>query len=89
MLRLSEAVLTKDEGQAYEEAKYYLELVRKRFKPFLNNPYLKDIKIRKIVQNYKIFKELNKVVQEQYVDLIVMGSHGTRAINDFFFGSNT
>ncbi len=89
MLRLSEAVLTQDEGQAYEEAKYYMELARKRFKPFLNKPYLKDIKIRKIVQNYKIFKELNKVAQEQHIDLIVMGSHGTSGLNEFFVGSNT
>jgi nucleotide-binding universal stress UspA family protein len=89
MLRLSEAVLTKDEGQEYEEAKYCMELARKRFKPFLNKPYLKDIKIRKIVQNYKIFKESNKVAQEQHIDLIVMGSHGTSGLNEFFVGSNT
>ncbi|WP_289645004.1 universal stress protein [Maribacter aestuarii] len=89
MLGLSEAVLTKDETQEYEEAKYYMELARKRFKSFLNKPYLKDIKIKQIVQNYKIFKELNKVAQEQHIDLIVMGSHGTSGISEIFVGSNT
>ncbi len=89
MLRLSEAVLAKDEAQEYEEAKYYMKLARKRFKPFLNKSYLKGIKIREIVQNYKIFKELNKVAQEQHIDLIVMGSHGTSGLNELFVGSNT
>ena len=89
MLGLSEAVLTKDETHEYEGAKYYMELARKRFKPFLDKPYLKNIKVKQIVQNYKIFRELNKVAQEQHIDLVVMGSHGVSGLNDFFVGSNT
>ena len=89
MLGLSEAVLTKDEAQEYEEVKYYVELARKRFKTFLDKPYLKDIKIKQIVQNYKVFKELNNVAQEQHIDLIVMGSHGTSGVSEIFVGSNT
>lgn len=89
MLGLSEAILIKNETQEYEEAKYYMELARKRFRPFLDKPYLKNIKVKEIVQNYKIFKELNMVAQEQHVDLIVMGSHGTSGLNEFFVGSNT
>lgn len=89
MLGLSEAVLTKDETQEYEEAKYYMEMAKKRFKSFLDKSYLKGIKIKQIVQNYKIFNELNKVAQEQHIDLIVMGSHGTSGFNEFFVGSNT
>lgn len=89
MLGLSEAVLTKNETQEYEEARYYMELAKKKFKPFLDKPYLKDVKIRQIVQNYKIFKELNSVAQEQGVDFIVMGSHGSSGLNDLFVGSNT
>ena len=80
MLGISEAVLTKNEAQEYEEAKYYMNLARKRFKPFLKKPYLEDIKVREIIQNYKDFKELNKVAQEQHIDFIVMGSHGTSGI---------
>lgn len=89
MLGLSEAVLTKDETQEYEEAKYYMELAKKRFKSFLDKSYLKGIKIKQIVQNYKIFKELNKVAKEEHIDLIVMGSHGTSGFSEFFVGSNT
>ena len=89
MLGISEAVLTKDEAQEYVEAKYYMDLAKKRFNPFLNQPYLKQIKVREIVQNYKDFKELNKVAQEQHIELIVMGSHGTSGLGNVFVGSNT
>jgi nucleotide-binding universal stress UspA family protein len=89
MLGLSEAVMTKNETQEFEEAKFYMELAKKRFQTFLDKPYLRGIKIKKIVQNYKVFKELNKVSKEQNVDLIVMGSHGTSGFNEYFGGSNT
>ncbi len=89
MLGLSEAVLTKDESQEYEEAKYYMGLARKRFQTFLDKPYLKGVKIKEIVQNYKIFKELNQVAREHNIDLIVMGSHGTSGFDELFVGSNT
>ena len=89
MLGLSEAVLTKDETQEFEEARYYMELAKERFKPFLKKPYLKHLEVKVIVQNYKIFKELNQVAKEQHIDLIVMGSHGTSGLSEFFAGSNT
>ena len=89
MLGLSEAMLTKDESQEYEEAMYYMNLAKKRFKDFLDKSYLKDVEVHEMVQNYKIFKELNNVAREQNADLIVMGSHGASGFNEFFAGSNT
>jgi len=89
MLGLSEAVLTKDESQEYQEAVYYMTMAKKRFKAFLDKPYLKNIKVHEMVQNYKIFSELNNVAREQHIDLIVMGSQGTSGFNEFFVGSNT
>ena len=89
MLGLSEAILTKDESQEYEEAMYYMNLAKKRFKDFLDKPFLKGVKIHEMVQNYKIFGELNNVAREQHIDLIVMGSHGASGFNEFFVGSNT
>lgn len=89
MLGLSEAVLTKDESQEFKEAKYYMSLAKKRFDKFLDKPYLKGIEIHEMVQNYKIFNELNNIAREQHIDLIVMGSHGTSGFNKFFVGSNT
>ena len=89
MLGLSEAILTKNEAQEYEEAMYYMKLAQKRFKEFINKPYLKGLKVYQIVQNYKIFSEINNVAREQGADLIVMGSHGTSGVRDIFVGSNT
>ena len=89
MLGLSEAFLTKDETQEVAEAHYYMKLAKKRFEQFLNKPYLKGIRIMQMVQNYKIFSEINDVAEENDVDLIVMGSHGTGGISELFVGSNT
>ena len=89
MLGLSEAFLTKDETQEVAEAHYYMKLAKKRFDEFLDKPYLKGLRIMQMVQNYKIFSEINEVAEENEVDLIVMGSHGTGGISELFVGSNT
>ncbi|MGB5556156.1 MAG: universal stress protein [Flavobacteriaceae bacterium] len=89
MLGLSEAVLTKDESQEFAEAQYYMKLAKKRFGLFLNRPWLKGIKITEMVQNYKIFSEINNVAKEENIDLIIMGSHGTGGLSEIFVGSNT
>ncbi len=90
MLGLSEAVLTKDEGQEVAEAMYYMKLAEKRFDTFLDKEYLKGIKVHEVVQNYKIFSEINQVAHENNVDLIIMGSHGVSGFTEeVFIGSNT
>ncbi|AXT62287.1 universal stress protein [Aquimarina sp. AD10] len=90
MLGLSEAVLTKNEGQEVAEAVYYMKLAEKRFETFLDKEYLKGIKVTETVQNYKIFSEINEVAHENNADLIVMGSHGVSGLREeVFVGSNT
>lgn len=89
MIGLSEAVTTKDASQEYEEAKYFMNLAKKHFQVFLDKPYLNGIRVQQMVQNYKIFGELNNVAREQHIDLIVMGSHGASGFNEFVTGSNT
>ncbi|TYP74285.1 universal stress protein [Aquimarina intermedia] len=89
MMGLSEAILTKDEAQEATEAQFYMRLAEKRFNTFLDKPYLKGIKVSEMVQNYKIFSEINTVVNENDVDLIVMGSHGSSGLEEVFVGSNT
>ncbi|MCM4153420.1 universal stress protein [Arenibacter sp. N53] len=88
MMGISEAVIAEEEFLEYEEAKYFMGLAKKRFDIFLDKPYLKGITIHKIVQNYKVFSELNNVAKEQNIDLIVMGSHGSTGFNEIFIGSN-
>ncbi|WP_282085436.1 universal stress protein [Aquimarina algiphila] len=90
MLGLSEAVLTKNEGQEINEAMYYMKLAENRFSAFLDKEYLEGIKVTETVQNYKIFSEINEVAHENDADLIVMGSHGVSGLSEeVFIGSNT
>ena len=89
MLGLSEAYLTKDESQEAAEAHYFMKLAKTKFNSFLDKPYLKGIKHREMVQNYKIFSEVNHVAKEHKADLIVMGSHGRSGLGELFVGSNT
>ncbi|MCX2720115.1 universal stress protein [Lentiprolixibacter aurantiacus] len=89
MMGLSEAVLTKDAAQEAAEAHYYMKLTRKRFQEFLDKDFLKGIRVHEMVQNYKIFSEINEVAFEVQAELIVMGSHGTGGLSSIFVGSNT
>lgn len=90
MLGLMPSELTKTSNQEANEALYYLKLSEKRFNEFLDKDYLKGIKIKETVQNYKIFSEINDFAKEQNVNLIVMGSHGTQGmVEEVFVGSNT
>ncbi len=89
MMGRSESIDSEDEADAFAEAHYYMKLAKKRFELFLNRPWLQGVKIQQMVQNYKIFGEINNISKEQEVDLIVMGSHGTGGISEIFVGSNT
>lgn len=89
MLGLSSGELIKDDSHEFMEAQYYMKLAKKRFELFLNRPWLKGLKTSQIVQNYKIFSEINTVAHEHNIDLIIMGSHGTGGLSEIFVGSNT
>ncbi|WP_097046225.1 universal stress protein [Flagellimonas pacifica] len=89
MIGLSESVLSKNEAEEYKEAQYYMKLAKKQFKPFLEKEYLNGLKILQLVQNYKIFSEINTIVKELNIDLVIMGSHGVNRAKDAFVGSNT
>ncbi len=89
MIGLSEAYLTKSPSEEAAEAHYYMKLAKKHFDELLDKPFLKGIRVVEMVQNYKIFSEINALAIEKEVDLIVMGSHGKSGLGEFFVGSNT
>ena len=89
MMGLSQAVITKDDSNEVMEAMFYMKLAEKRFDDFLDQDFLKDLKVHTTVQNYKEFQEINAVAKEFKCDLIVMGSHGSSGIHEMFVGSNT
>ncbi len=89
MMGVSESVLAKSELYEQEEAKYYMNLAKEKINEYTNKSYLMGIPVKTVIQNYKVFEEVNKVAQEQQIDLIVMGSHGARGFSRLFVGSNT
>lgn len=89
MLEMSEAMLTKGENDMQMETVFFLKLAEKRFNEFLEKDYLEGLKVTPIIKHFKVFSEVNEVAKEQGADLVVMGSHGTSGIKEFFVGSNT
>ncbi len=89
MMGLTDAVFIQEEGDNVAQAVYHMKLAQKQFLTFLDKPYLDGVKVTEIVQNYKIFEEINNLAKEQQIDLIVMGSHGTKGLREEFVGSNT
>jgi nucleotide-binding universal stress UspA family protein len=89
MVGISESVLSKSELEEQEEAKYYIHLAKEKIKTFTDKPYLEGIEVKTILQNLKIFSEIDLVAKEQSADLIVMGSHGISGLKTVFVGSNT
>ncbi len=89
MLEISETILTKGENDIEVETIFFLRLAEKRFAEFLEQDYLKDIKVTPVVKHFKVFSEVNDVAKEHNADLIVMGSHGSSGLKEIFIGSNT
>lgn len=89
MLELSNAVISRDGNSIQAETIFFLKLAEKRFKEFLNKPFLEGIKVTPIVKHFKVFSEVSEVAKEHDVDLIVMGSHGVSGLKEIFVGSNT
>jgi nucleotide-binding universal stress UspA family protein len=89
MLGMTNAVLTNMQTQQMLEGIYYVKLAQKRFKEFLDKDYLQGVSITDSVYNYTDFSEINTLAQENNVDLIIMGSHGSSGLTEVFVGSNT
>lgn len=89
MLEMSDVLLTKSDSEQQQKAIFFLKLVEKKFKTFLNKAYLEDVKVTPIVKHFKVFSEVNDAAKENDADLIVMGSHGASGVKEFFVGSNT
>ena len=89
MLEMSDALLTKSDGEQHAKAVFFLKLAEKKFDEFLDKDFLKDVDVIPIVKHFKVFSEVNEVAKEHNVDLIVMGSHGVSGLTEIFVGSNT
>lgn len=71
------------------EALGFMKLAKKRFTEILSRPYLKDIKVREIVEFHQAFEGIMETSREHGCDFIVMGSKGASGFKEMFIGSNT
>ncbi|GLB50699.1 universal stress protein [Neptunitalea lumnitzerae] len=88
MVELPVHLLSADKNEL-PEAIFFLKLAHKHFETFLDKPYLKDITVHEMVKEESITEGINKVVAENDINLIVMGSSGASGVSEIFVGSNT
>ncbi|TBN04915.1 universal stress protein [Hyunsoonleella flava] len=89
MLEMSDIMLSASDGLQNEKAVYFFKLAEKKFNKFLEKDFLQGVKVTPLVKHFKIFSEVNDVAIENNADLIIMGSHGTSGLVEYFVGSNT
>lgn len=89
MLEMSDIMLSASDRLQNQKTAFFFKLAEQKFKDFLSRDYLNNIKVTPIVKHFKVFSEVNDVARKHDVDLVVMGSHGTSGIMEFFVGSNT
>ncbi|MGE5943332.1 MAG: universal stress protein [Flavobacteriales bacterium] len=89
MLEMADVMLTSPEGFIDEKSVYFFKLAEQRFETFINKDYLNGLKVTPIIKHFKVFSEVNDIVEKHKADIIIMGSHGTSGIVDLFVGSNT
>jgi nucleotide-binding universal stress UspA family protein len=89
MLDLPDGSLSQSYEYSQEKTILLTKLAEKRFKNFLDKDYLHGVKVVPVIKRSKVFSELNSIVNEVDADFIIMGSHGSSGLKEFFMGSNT
>ncbi|SHH40890.1 universal stress protein [Winogradskyella jejuensis] len=88
MLELSNAIYTASSATLNEEGVFYYKLAEKKMNTFLDRNFLEGIEITPVIKHFKVFKEINEIIDAHNIDMIVMGSHGTSGVKDVIIGSN-
>ncbi|MGC1205470.1 MAG: universal stress protein [Flavobacteriaceae bacterium] len=89
MLEMSDIMLSASDGLQNQKAVFFMKLAEQKFEKFLDQDFLKDVNVTPIIKHFKVFSEVNDVAKKHNADLVVMGSHGTSGVMEFFVGSNT
>ncbi len=65
------------------------ENTHEKFDEFLDKDYLNDILVYENVMTNSPVEGISEFAKKNNIDFIVMGSHGTSGLEEFFVGSNT
>lgn len=87
-LNMGDSHLLDEEDDAIKAAPYIMAM-EKRFSNYIKKPYLSDLKVSYSVRQKSVHEEIEEVIEEVNADLIVMGSHGSKGLQEFFIGTNT
>ncbi|GGE10395.1 universal stress protein [Psychroflexus salis] len=72
-----------------QEVMFFLKMAKKRFTKFLEKPYLEGVDVEDQVEIGPTSFMINKSVEENKVDLVIMGSVGASGLKEVLIGSNT
>jgi nucleotide-binding universal stress UspA family protein len=89
MLEMSDIMLSASDELQNQKAVFFIQLAEQKFEKFLDKDFLKGVNVTPIIKHFKVFSEVNDVAKKHNADLIVMGSHGSSGVMEFFVGSNT
>ena len=76
-------------AETFEHEKQALAEARQRMPQQIPTAYRDRIDLHTVVKTGDVRNELLGIVEEEKVDLVVMGTHGRRTIGKFFLGSTT
>jgi len=82
-------MLSASDGLQDQKVAFFMKLAEQKFEKFLDKDFLKGVNVTPIIKHFKVFSEVNDVAKKHDADLVVMGSHGTSGVMEFFVGSNT
>jgi nucleotide-binding universal stress UspA family protein len=72
-----------------EQIIFFMKMAKKRFTKFLDKPFLEGLKVTDNVEVGSPTMGINEVIENENIDLLVMGSNGASGIDEILIGSNT
>lgn len=73
----------------FEEALFYSKLIGIKFETFIEELNTDDVIIEPTLQKHLDFNSVAEMATDLEASLIIMGSHGSQGIEEFFVGTNT
>ena len=77
------------DGSNLPQSLYFIRLAEKNFSEILEKPYLDEIDVHEAIGHNEIYHDIRATVENNEIDLVIMGSHGANGFKEMFIGSNT